>query len=384
MRKLNIALVDIGAGTSDIAISSEGSINAYGMVPMAGDEITEKISQDYLLDFNEAERIKRLMEHSEEIEYKDVLGFTNTVRSEELLGAIDLTASNLAGEIVKTIFNLNVRAPQAVILIGGGSLTPEMSKKVAQNLGLPENRVAVQKASSVNDLINLPVEYSGPEFITPIGIALTCRNDSNLGFIQVMVNDYPVSVLNLGANTVFDALLSAGISVDKVYPRSGTPKTIKVNGKVQIISGSQPVPSEIFINEEKGRVEDNIQENDFINFIPGKEGSEAKISIRDILPDEKKIYIGFEEIVLPIEIIVDGAATEDFDQELGDNANVSIRQIDSLGEIMGIIKPEYMERIDYNISTDNNLRFKSLYRYEFYCNGEKAGVKLSFREWRQN
>ena len=30
MRKLNIALVDIGAGTSDIALSQDGSIYAYG------------------------------------------------------------------------------------------------------------------------------------------------------------------------------------------------------------------------------------------------------------------------------------------------------------------------------------------------------------------
>lgn len=59
MRKINIAFVDIGAGTSDIAITAEGTITAYGMVPVAGDEITEAISQAYLLDFHVAENIKR-------------------------------------------------------------------------------------------------------------------------------------------------------------------------------------------------------------------------------------------------------------------------------------------------------------------------------------
>jgi len=44
LRILNIALVDVGAGTSDIAISKEGTIIAYGMVPLAGDEITEAIT----------------------------------------------------------------------------------------------------------------------------------------------------------------------------------------------------------------------------------------------------------------------------------------------------------------------------------------------------
>src|SRR5699024_10199971 len=59
MRRLNVALIDIGAGTSDIAISSDGTVTAYGMVSVAGDEFTEAISDAYLLDFKEAERVKQ-------------------------------------------------------------------------------------------------------------------------------------------------------------------------------------------------------------------------------------------------------------------------------------------------------------------------------------
>ena len=59
MRRLNVALVDIGAGTSDIAITDSGTVIAYGMVPIAGDEVTEAISDQYLLDFPMAEKAKR-------------------------------------------------------------------------------------------------------------------------------------------------------------------------------------------------------------------------------------------------------------------------------------------------------------------------------------
>lgn len=45
LRNLNIAMIDIGAGTSDIAISDKGIITGYGMVPKAGDEITDVISE---------------------------------------------------------------------------------------------------------------------------------------------------------------------------------------------------------------------------------------------------------------------------------------------------------------------------------------------------
>ena len=53
MRRLNLALVDIGAGTSDIALTRDGVIFAYGMVSVAGDEITEALCQHYLLDFRQ-------------------------------------------------------------------------------------------------------------------------------------------------------------------------------------------------------------------------------------------------------------------------------------------------------------------------------------------
>ena len=374
MRKLNLVLVDIGAGTSDIAISSEEAINAYGMVPVVGDEITEKISTDYILDFNEAERVKRLIKNNEEIEFKDVLGFVNFIKSGGLVKTIETVTLKLSSEIAETILQLNGKAPQAVVLIGRGSLAPNINAMIAQNLGLPKNRVAAQSARSINDVINILEEYKGPECITPVGIALTYRNDSNLGFIQVMVNDYPVSVLNLGANTAFDALLSAGIPSEKIYPKAGDPKTIKINGKVKIIPGTSPLPSEILINEESGKIESFIQPDDFITFIPGEEGSEGRVFLKDIVPEQKKVFFEDKEIILPLEIIVDGTETEDLNTELKDNSNVTVRTIDSAGELMGLIDSKYLGRTDYNISTDNNLRFKSLNRYDFIINGTLTGV----------
>src|SRR3712207_8546128 len=84
LRLLNIALVDVGAGTSDIAISSNDSISAYGMVPMAGDEVTEAIVQNFLVDFNTAEKIKISSSNEEKIKFIDVLGIENDISAEEV------------------------------------------------------------------------------------------------------------------------------------------------------------------------------------------------------------------------------------------------------------------------------------------------------------
>ena len=56
-RLLNIAMIDVGAGTSDISITNDGSIVAFGMIPCAGDSLTEMIARKCLIDFATAEEV---------------------------------------------------------------------------------------------------------------------------------------------------------------------------------------------------------------------------------------------------------------------------------------------------------------------------------------
>ena len=63
IRLINIALVDIGAGTSDIAVARDGAIVAYAMATVAGDEISEDIVRKFFVDFNMAENMKIQRRH---------------------------------------------------------------------------------------------------------------------------------------------------------------------------------------------------------------------------------------------------------------------------------------------------------------------------------
>src|SRR5690625_1280719 len=159
MRRLNVAIVDIGAGTSDIAITKEGAISSYGMVPKAGDLITETISDQFLLDFNEAERFKRKVVNNNEATVKDVLGFEQTVTYDELVKNIEPTIDDLAYALAEKIIMINERPPQAIMLIGGGSNTPEIRQRLAKTLKLPENRVAVRDITAIQNIKteNLPL-----------------------------------------------------------------------------------------------------------------------------------------------------------------------------------------------------------------------------------
>jgi len=107
MRMLNIALVDVGAGTSDIAISAEGTIKAYGMVSSAGDEITEGIAEHFLLDLSVAEEVKRELVPNRVIECRDVFGNPLTLSYEEVLEVISPLAQELAHQIAHEVLRLN-------------------------------------------------------------------------------------------------------------------------------------------------------------------------------------------------------------------------------------------------------------------------------------
>ncbi|MUV39289.1 Cell division protein FtsA [Lentibacillus sp. JNUCC-1] len=118
MRRLNVVLVDIGAGTSDIAITDSGAITAYGMVPIAGDEITEAISDEFLLDFPIAEKTKRMIANEGEATVTDILGFETTVTKAMLVERIQPSINKLADAISGEIINLNGKLPKAVMLVG--------------------------------------------------------------------------------------------------------------------------------------------------------------------------------------------------------------------------------------------------------------------------
>ncbi|MDD3023054.1 MAG: pilus assembly protein PilM, partial [Syntrophomonadaceae bacterium] len=170
MRLLNLALVDIGAGTSDIAVVKNGNIFAYAMVPMGGDRLTELLAGRYLLDFNHAESIKRQLSSREEVEIRDVLGNQARLDSSELIKDLNPGIEQLVDEISRNILELNQKTPDAVICVGGGSMTPTLTAILADKLALPKNRVGIKTPESFENL-KIEVDYlKGPQGVTPLGI----------------------------------------------------------------------------------------------------------------------------------------------------------------------------------------------------------------------
>ncbi|WP_332649419.1 pilus assembly protein PilM [Lysinibacillus sp. 54212] len=304
MRRLNVALVDIGAGTSDIAITDKGTIVAYGMVPTAGDEITEALSDHYLLDFPVAEMAKRQMQTEENIAIKDILGFDEFYPREEVLQAILPAIENLAQAIGKEVLNLNNnQPPKAVMLVGGGSLTPNLTEELGKVLSLPANRVAVRGIDAIQNLTkeaSIPVT---PELVTPIGIAIAAKK-SPIQYMSVTVNNGVVRLFELKEMTVADAFLAANIRAKQLYGKPGHGLSLTVNGHDIFIPGGHGQPARILVNGVEASTKTPIKNGDVIELVEGKDGDTAVATVRDIVDGASVMSVSIQDTMYMVEPIV--------------------------------------------------------------------------------
>lgn len=290
MRRLNVALVDIGAGTSDIAITEEGTVTAYGMVPVAGDEMTEALSDQFLLDFPDAERMKREITVHDEVTIQDILGMETTLAKEDVLSAIRPSVQTLAHAIANEILNLNGKAPKAVMLVGGGSLTPELPQHLARCLQLPDNRVAVRGIDAIKDLKQVSEEYKGPELVTPIGIAIAAK-ENPIEYISITVNGRTLRLFDVKTLTVGDGLIAAGIDIAKLYGKPGLAVMMTLQGRLITIPGEHGEPPMLMKNGEATSLDEPLKAEDRIEVIPGQDGKKASPKISDLLDEVPTLSI---------------------------------------------------------------------------------------------
>ena len=171
-RMLNIALVDVGAGTSDISITKDGSIVAYGMIPIAGDALTEVIAKHCLVDFKTAEKIKREAGEKESIEYKDIMGLTQTISREKIAEVSLPVIRNMTKLVADKIKELNGdKSVSAVFVVGGGGRLQGYTESLAEELDIQKERVAV-RGEEVMQQIAFYEEDARKDslMVTPIGI----------------------------------------------------------------------------------------------------------------------------------------------------------------------------------------------------------------------
>jgi len=360
LRLLNLALVDIGAGTSDIAVSKDGSIIGYDMATVAGDEITESLMKNYLVDFNTAEKIKiALQDNNETVTFTDILGMTNSLNKNDVISSIENATIELCREISTKILSLNNEPPIAVFLIGGGSKTPNMKKYLSEFLNLPEFRIAVGTQQTIKNVDISTLINFGPELITPIGISYSSVVSTNYDFFSVIVNGSKVRLYNIRQMKVMDALLMAGFDSRKLMGFSGKNLSFTLNNKDYYYKGEYSTPAQIYVNSNVANIETKINPGDVIEVVPAVDGVTPVIKISDIVENASsgKIIFNNLEVTIGTKYLVNNVEV-DYDYVIGNSDIIEIINITKLLHLVELyeINPEY---------------------YTFYSNGESIDLETT-------
>lgn len=307
-RLLNIAMVDVGAGTSDISITDDGSVVAFGMLPYAGDSLTELLAKTCLIDFATAEKIKTASTQQDEIKYEDIMGVEQIITAEEVLSICRPEIEKIAKNTADTIRELNGgTSPSAVFIVGGGGKIKGFDKKIAEELGLEPSRVAI-RGEEIMGNIEFPEDArKDSTIITPVGICLT-HYEKNNNFIYITFNGERIKLYDNNKLTVMDAAMQAAFSRDGLFPRRGADLHYTVNGKNRVTKGEHGESAHVYVNGESVNLSYQIKSNDVVTIEESTLGLPAQEKIANLVDCNGKIVLNIngDEVQLPKPVKANG------------------------------------------------------------------------------
>ncbi len=174
-KELGVALVDLGGGTTDLAIFLDGSIWHTSILPLGGYNVTNDISVGIRTPIGEAERIKMkygcaktaLVRDDETIEVPSVGGRPPRVLSRQLLSEIiepriEELFSLVKREIIKTGYENMIASG---LVITGGTADMDGVVEVAEEvMGLPARLGVPRDVGGLVDVV------SSPAYATALGL----------------------------------------------------------------------------------------------------------------------------------------------------------------------------------------------------------------------
>ena len=347
-RMLNIALVDVGAGTSDISITKDGSIIAYGMIPVAGDSLTEIIAKHCLVDFTTAEQIKKDVGEKETIEYKDIMGLPQTITSQQIEEVTMPWMEQMTQQVSDKIKELNGdKAVSAVFVVGGGGRMPGYTSNLAQKLGIQKERVAIRGEEVMQNIEFLEDNARKDSLmVTPIGICLSFYEQSN-SFMFVTFNEQRIKLYDNNKVAVVDAAMQAEFPNDGLFPKRGRELNYTVNGKARITRGKMGESAVITVNGSDADIHTLIHANDQIVVKESTAGEPAELDINQ-LPEfgtTMRVEVNEKKVDLPKFASVNGQLQSGY-YSIQENDSIEILNyytVRQIAEFMDVLWEEGMK-----------------------------------------
>ena len=191
-KKAGIALIDIGGGTTDVAIFKEGIIRHTAVIPFGGNVITEDIKEGCSIMGNQAEQLKIKFGsawpgENKETEIVAIPGLLGRDPKEISLKTLSKIINARVVEIIEQVYleiknygheEAKKKLIGGIVLTGGGSQLKHLKQLVEYVTGM-DTRVGFPGEHLAGDTNN-----SNPIFSTAVGLvmkAIENNNDKNEG-----------------------------------------------------------------------------------------------------------------------------------------------------------------------------------------------------------
>jgi cell division protein FtsA len=176
-RELGVVLVDMGGGTTDIALYHDGTLKHTAVLGIGGNHVTNDIAAGLRTPFNDAERIKqrygfakaRMVTDDERVEVPSVAGKGAGTVSRQILCEIieprlDEIFELIQREIAKSGYEGSLAS--GVVITGGSMLLPGAVEMAERSFGLP---VRLGVPAHVGGLVDV---IDSPAYAAAVGLVL--------------------------------------------------------------------------------------------------------------------------------------------------------------------------------------------------------------------
>ncbi|MBF0296312.1 MAG: cell division protein FtsA [Magnetococcales bacterium] len=182
-KELGVCLLDIGGGTTDIAIFSDGHIKHTAVLAIGGDHLTNDIAVGLRTPTREAEQLKRkygcalasMVSPEEAIEVPSIgdrksRSLTRHILAEIIEPRVEELFTLVNREIVRSGFEEHIAA--GVVLTGGSAITEGMVELAEEVFNKPVRRGLPQGVGGLTDVVASPI------FATAVGLVqFASRNE---------------------------------------------------------------------------------------------------------------------------------------------------------------------------------------------------------------
>jgi len=187
-KELGVCLVDIGGGTTDVAIFREGAIRHTAVIPIAGDQITNDIAMALRTPTQEAEELKlrhgcSLRQLADALETIEVPGVGDRppreLSRQTLAEVIEPRVEELYSLVQKVLRDSGYEEllSSGIVLTGGSSVMQGMVELGEEIFHMPVRLGVPRYAGGLSDVIR------SPRYSTAVGLLLDGKARSDRGLL---------------------------------------------------------------------------------------------------------------------------------------------------------------------------------------------------------